>query len=265
MTITISWFSRSLMDVVSIFVRLWVAISMVLLLNMDISRAISRLSRSLAISMVICLWMINLNLVVRVRPVDILVAITTMAISSLSRSLLVIMLNLISIRSMIMITVLVNIRVSMSMMITISRLSRSLVITSIAISLNSLGTSVIVAYARGVTITRLSGSLAIISFSKSLSSSVDMAVSSIPITRLSLPLAIIPTVPSQALGAPVLRAVPTIRMIGHGIDTVTISIPGLSCTQAGKSYDCCNLSCHGYKCTKLSQIAMYPHVLCVDT
>merc|ERR1719435_896127 len=64
MTITISWFSRSLMDVVSIFVRLWVAISMVLLLNMDISRAISRLSRPLAISMVICLWMINLNLVI---------------------------------------------------------------------------------------------------------------------------------------------------------------------------------------------------------
>merc|ERR1711887_139906 len=58
MTITISWFSRSLMDVVSIFVRLWVAISMVLLLNMDVSRAISRLSRPLAISMVICLWMI---------------------------------------------------------------------------------------------------------------------------------------------------------------------------------------------------------------
>merc|ERR1711970_1588156 len=114
------------MDVVSIFVRLWVAISMVLLLNMDISRAISRLSRSLAISMVICLWMINLNLVIRVRPVDILVAITTMAISSLSRSLLIIMINLITIRSMIMITDLVNIRVSMSMVITISRLSRSL-------------------------------------------------------------------------------------------------------------------------------------------
>merc|ERR1719234_1929411 len=205
------------MDVVSIFVRLWVAISMVLLLNMDISRAISRLSRPLAISMVICLWVINLNLVIRVRPVDILVAITTVAISSLGRSLLVIMLNLISIRSVIMVTVLVNIRLSMSMAITISRLCRS---------------------------------LAIISFSKSLSSSVDMAVPSIPITRLSLPLAIISTVPSQALGAPVVRAVPTIRVIGNSIDTVTISIPGLSCTQAGKSYDCCNLSCHGYKCTK---------------
>merc|ERR1711887_269407 len=197
---------------------------MVLLLNMNISRAISRLSRSLAISMVICLWMINLNLVIRVRPVDILVAITTMAISSLSRPLLIIMINLITIRSMIMITVLVNIRVSMSMMITICRLSRS---------------------------------LAIISFSKSLSGSVDMAVSSIPITRLSLPLAIISIIPSQALGAPVLRAVPTIRVIGHGIDTITISVPRLSCTQAGKSYDCCNLSCHGYKYTKLSQIAMY--------
>merc|ERR1712055_931758 len=133
MAITISWFSRSLMNVVSIFIRLWVTISMVLLLNMNISRAISRLSRPLAISVVICLWMINLNLVVRVRPVDILVAITTMAISSLSRSLLVIMLNLISVRSMIMITVLVNIRVSMSMVITISRLSRSLVVTSITI------------------------------------------------------------------------------------------------------------------------------------
>merc|ERR1719234_2542014 len=112
MVIAISWFSRSLMYVVSIFVRLWVPISMILLLNMDISRAISRLSRPLPISMVICLWMINLNLVIRVRPVDILVAITTMAISSFSRSLLVIMLNLISIRSMIMITVLVNIRLS---------------------------------------------------------------------------------------------------------------------------------------------------------
>merc|ERR1712055_189839 len=146
MAITISWFSRSLMNVVSIFIRLWVTISMVLLLNMDISRAISRLSRPLAISMMICLWMINLNLVVRVRPVDILVAITTMAISSLSRSLLVIMLNLISVRSMIMITVLVNIRLSMSMVITISRLSRSLVVTSITISLNSLGTSVVITY-----------------------------------------------------------------------------------------------------------------------
>merc|ERR1711970_435449 len=157
-----------------------------------------------------------------------------------------------------MITVLVNIRVSMSMVIAITRLSRSLVITSVAISLNSLGTSVIVAYARGVTISRLSRSLAIISFSKSLSGSVDMTVSSITITRLSLPLAIISTVPSQALGAPVLRAVSTIRVIGYGIDTITISVPGLSCTQAGKSYDCCNPSCHGYKCTKLSQIAMYP-------
>merc|ERR1711970_1588769 len=144
MTISISRVSRSFMNVVSIFIRLWVAISMVLLLNMDISRAISRLSRPLAISMVICLWMISLNLVVRVRPVDILVAITTMAISSLSRSFLVIMLNLISIRSMIMITVLVNIRLSMAMMITISRLSRSLVVTSITISLNSLGTSVVI-------------------------------------------------------------------------------------------------------------------------
>merc|ERR1712055_503652 len=121
----ISRLSRSLMNVVSIFIRFRVTISMVLLLNMDISRAISRLSRPLAISMVICLWMINLNLVVRVRPVDILVAITTMAISSLSRSLLVIMLNLISVRSMIMITVLVNVGLSMSMVITISRLSRS--------------------------------------------------------------------------------------------------------------------------------------------
>merc|ERR1712055_57997 len=127
----ISRLSRSLMDVVSIFIRFRVTISMVLLLNMDISRAISRLSRPLAISVVICLWMINLNLVVRVRPVDILVAITTVAISSLSRSLLVIMLNLISVRSMIMIAVLVNIRLSMSMVITISRLSRSLVVTSI--------------------------------------------------------------------------------------------------------------------------------------
>merc|ERR1719431_1999777 len=101
MVITISWFCRSLMDVVSIFIRFRVTISMVLLLNMDISRAISRLSRPLAISMVICLGMINLNLVIRVWSVDILVAITTMAISSLSRSLLVIMINLISIRSMI--------------------------------------------------------------------------------------------------------------------------------------------------------------------
>merc|ERR1711970_1145118 len=135
-----------------------------------------------------------------------------------------------------MITVLVNIRVSMSMVIAITRLSRSLVVTSIAISLDSLGTSVIIAYTRAVTISRLSRSLAIISFSKSLSGSVDMTVSSIPITRLSLPLAVISTVSSQALGAPVLRAVPTIRMIGHGIDTVTISVPRLSYTQAGKSY-----------------------------
>merc|ERR1712112_809276 len=113
MVITITRFSRPLMNVVSIFIRLWVAISMVLLLNMNISRTITRLSRPLAISMVICLWMINFNLVIRVRSVDILVAITTMTISSLSRSLLVIMLNLISIRSMIMITVLVDIRLSM--------------------------------------------------------------------------------------------------------------------------------------------------------
>merc|ERR1711970_1539136 len=122
---SISRFSRSFMDVVSIFIRFRVTISMVLLLNMDMSRAItmaitiSWLSRSLAISMVICLWMINLNFVIRVWSVDILVAITTMAISSLSRSLLIIMINLITIRSMIMITVLVNIRVSMSMVITI--------------------------------------------------------------------------------------------------------------------------------------------------
>merc|ERR1712183_375536 len=202
--------------------------------------------------------MINLNLVIRVWSVDILVAVTLSFISSLSRSLLVIMINLIAIRSMIMITVLVNIRVAYARGVTITRLSRSLVVTSITISLNSLGTSVVITDTRAVAISRLSRSLAIISFSKSLSSSVDMAVSSIPITRLSLPLAIISTVPSQALGAPVLRAVPTIRVIGHGIDTITISVPGLSCTQAGKSYDCCNLSCHGYKCTKLSQIAMYP-------
>merc|ERR1711970_1561331 len=73
----------------------------------------------------------------------------------------------------------------MSMVITITRLSRSLVVTSIAISLNSLGTSVIVAYARGVTITRLSRSLAIITSSKSLSSSVNIAVSSVSITWFS--------------------------------------------------------------------------------
>merc|ERR1719292_68665 len=115
----------------AISVRLWVAISMILLLNMDISRAISRLSRPLAISMMISFWMINLNLIIRVWPVDILVAITTVAISSLSRSL---------------------------------------VITSIAISLNSLGTSVIVAYSRGVTISRLSRSLVITSITISMNS-----------------------------------------------------------------------------------------------
>merc|ERR1719315_801366 len=102
--------------------------------------------------------------------------------------------------------------------VTISRLSRSLVVTSIAISLNTLGTSVVITYTGDVTISRFSRSFAIISFSKSLSSSVDMAVSSIPITRLSLPLAIISAVPSQALGAPVLRAVTTIRVISYGID-----------------------------------------------
>merc|ERR1719500_2456776 len=142
-TMAISSISRSLVDVVAIFVRFWVSIAMVLLLNMDISRAISRFSRPLAISMAVGLRVVNLNLVVRIRPVGILIAFTAMAISSISRSLLVIMLNLISIRSMVVITILVDIRMSMTMVV--SRFSRSLVITSIPISLNSLGTSVVVA------------------------------------------------------------------------------------------------------------------------
>merc|ERR1712098_238174 len=160
MAISISRLSRSLMNVVSILIRFWVTIAMILLLNMNISRAISVswLSRSLAISMVISFWMVNLNLVIRVRSVDILVAITTVSISCIGRSLLVIMINLISIRSMIMVTVLVDIGVSMAMVITITRLSRS---------------------------------LAVITSGKSLSGSVDIAASSIPVTRLSLPLAII--------------------------------------------------------------------------
>merc|ERR1719312_1718505 len=167
---------------------------------------------------------------------------------------------------------------------TISWLSRSLAISisSIAISsivsMQTLGASVCVAYGMAITISRLGISRPLaISMSNIVSVGVlgrvvsismfslgDIDRSStismtIAISRLSLPLAIISSIASQALGASVLRAVPTIRMISHGIDTVTISIsiPGLSCTQAGKSYDCCNLSCHGYKCTKLRQIAMY--------
>merc|ERR1711942_540390 len=168
----------------------------------------------------------------------------------------------------------------------ISSISRSLAIittksiTSI-VSMNTLGASVVVAYGMAITISRLaiSGPLAIsmsnivsvgvlgrvVSISMVSLGDIDRSSTismTIAISRLSLPLAIISTIASQALGASVLRTVPTIRMISHGIDTVTISIsiPGLSCTQAGKSYDCCNLSCHGYKCTKLRQIAMYPHV-----
>merc|ERR1712002_1395532 len=145
----------------------------------------------------------------------------------------------------------------------ISRLSRSLaIITTISItsivSMDTLGASVVVA--DSMTITWLSRPLAIAISSISITSIVSMQTlgasvcvaysMAITISRLGIsgPLAIISTIPSQALGASVLRAVPTIRMIGNGIDTVTISIsiPGLSCTQAGKSYDCCNLSCHGY-------------------
>merc|ERR1719500_843565 len=185
-TMAISSISRSLVDVVAIFVRFWVSIAMVLLLNMDISRAISRFSRPLAISMVVGLRVVNLNLVVRIRPVDILIAFTAMAISSISRSLLVIMLNLISIRSMVVITFLLDIRMSMTMVV--SKFSRSLVM---AISLNSLGTSMVVAYSRAVFVPRFGRPLAIIALRQAFSSSVYMAVTSIAISWFSRSLPII--------------------------------------------------------------------------
>merc|ERR1719308_223383 len=85
-----------------------------------------------------------------------------------------------------MITVLVDIRLSMSMVIAIARFGRSLMVTSIPISLNTLRTSVVIAYSGAVTISRLSRSLAIITFSKSLGGSVDIAVSAISIAWFSI-------------------------------------------------------------------------------
>jgi len=139
--IAISRFSGSLVDIVAIFIRCWV-ISMIRLLDMNRSRpvAISRLSRPLSISMVVGFRMINLDLVVRIWSADILVAFTSSAISSLSRSLFVVMINFISIRSMVGFSVLVDIGMPMTVAVS----SRSFTITSI--SLNSLGTSVVVAY-----------------------------------------------------------------------------------------------------------------------
>jgi len=104
-TMTIARLSRSFVDVVSILIRFRISISMVFLLNMDISRSItmtisiSRSSRPLAISMMVSFRMVNLNLVVRIRPVHILIAIATMAVAwlSFSRSFFVIMFNFISI------------------------------------------------------------------------------------------------------------------------------------------------------------------------
>merc|ERR1712106_284012 len=141
--IAISRFSGSLVDVVAIFIRCWIiAITMIQLLDMNRSRpvAISRLSRPLSISMVVGFRMINLNLVVRIWSADILVAFTSSAISSLSRSLFVVMINFISIKSMVGFSVLVDIGMPMTAAVS----SRSFMITSI--SLNSLGTSVVVAY-----------------------------------------------------------------------------------------------------------------------
>merc|ERR1712106_741356 len=101
--IAISRFSGSLVDVVAIFIRCWViSISMIQLLDMN-----------------------------RSGPV---------AISSRSRPLFVVMINFISIRSMVGLSVLVDIGMPMTVAVS----SRSFMITSI--SLNSLGTSVVVAY-----------------------------------------------------------------------------------------------------------------------
>merc|ERR1719147_494197 len=77
--------SGSLVNVIAILIRFRISISMIFLLNMNRSRtmtiSISRSSRPLAISMMVSFRMVNLNLVVRVGPVHILIAITTMAVA----------------------------------------------------------------------------------------------------------------------------------------------------------------------------------------
>jgi len=85
----ISCISCPLVDIVSVLIGLRISISMVLLFYMDMSRSISismisRSSGSLVISVVVGFWVVNFNLVIRIWPVNILVAVTTMAISSIS-------------------------------------------------------------------------------------------------------------------------------------------------------------------------------------
>merc|ERR1719317_1815164 len=124
MVVTITRFGRSLM-VTSIPISLNTLRTSVVIANSG-AVTISRLSRSLAI--------ITFSKALS-GSVDIAVSSISISWFSISRSLLVIMLNLISVRSMVMITVLVDIRLSMSMVIAIARLCRSFVITSIAIAL----------------------------------------------------------------------------------------------------------------------------------
>merc|ERR1712055_434670 len=88
--------------------------------------------------------MVNFDLVIRVGSVNILVAVTTMAISSISCSFMDIVSILIRLRISIPMVLLFNMYMSRSISITmITRCSRPLVI-SVTISLDSLGTSVIV-------------------------------------------------------------------------------------------------------------------------
>jgi len=97
--------------------------------------------------------MVYFNLVIRVRSAYVLVAFTF--ISRFSRPLSVFMVNFISIRPMVVGTILVNIRLTMTVMV--SSISRPLMV-AVAMSMNSLRTSVVVAYTR-VSIARLSFTL----------------------------------------------------------------------------------------------------------
>merc|ERR1711942_144180 len=161
---------------------------------------------------------------------------------------------------------------------TISWLSRPLAISisSIAISsivsMQTLRASVCVAYGMAITISRLSisGPLAIsmsnivsvgvlgrvVSISmvslgdidRSSTISMTIAISRFSLSRsLTISMISIPTM--KTLRTPVCVATATIRMVGN----TSIAIARLSSYYCGKGCNYCyNLSCHGYKCTKLS-------------
>merc|ERR1719435_676104 len=123
--------------------------------------------------------------------------------------------------------------VSVAGTMTIAGISRPLAITvSISItsivSMKTLGASVGVAGGMAIAISWLG-----------ISRPLAIAIPTISITTI---------VSMQTLWASVCVAAASIRMVGN------TSIAGLGSSEAGKGYNnCYNLSCHGYKCTKLSQ------------